>query len=170
MLRNQHGAAERLLKAGADANAAISFAAGARPNASGLQRAQQPELAAGSTPLIMARDAAMAALLLRFGADTKLKNDYGWSALFYFTHHGSVEMLDTLLGAGAEVNDTAIVDPSHAGSTPLMWAAYMNRPAHLQVLLKYKARLDMRDRAGKTALDYARGFGHQEPIRLLTAR
>ena len=170
VLRNRHGAAERLLKAGADANAPIRFAPGARPNASGLQRAQKPELAERSTPLIMARDAAMVALLLRYGADTKLKNDYGWSALFYFTHHGSVEMLDALLGAGAEVNDTAIVDPSHAGSTPLMWAAYMNRPAHLQVLLKYKARLDIRDRAGKTALDYARGFGHQEPIRLLTAR
>jgi hypothetical protein len=169
VLRNQHGAAETLLKAGADANALVSFAAGSRPNASGLQRAQRPELAEGSTPLMLARDAAMAALLLRFGADTKPKNDYGWSALFYYTHHGSVEMLDILLGAGAAINDTADVDPSHAGTTPLMWAAYMNRTAHLQTLLKYKPRLDLRDRAGKTALDYARGFGHQESIRLLTA-
>ena len=31
------------------------------------------------------------------------------------------------------------------------------------------ARLEIRDRAGKTALDYARGFGRQEAVRLLTA-
>ena len=29
---------------------------------------------------------------------------------------------------------------------------------------------DPASRAGKTAVDYARGFGYQEPIRLLTAR
>ena len=50
-----------------------------------------------------------------------------------------------------------------------MWAAYMSRPEHLQVLLKHRARLDIRDRQGKTALDHARQFGHKEPIRLLTA-
>lgn len=45
----------------------------------------------------------------------------------------------------------------------------MNRTAHLQALLKHKPRLDMRDRAGKNALDYARGFGHQEAVRLLSS-
>lgn len=168
VLNGRLGVAELLLKVGADANATITFAAGRRPNASGLQQAQRPELAEGSTPLIMAQDAAMAALLLRFGADTKAKNSYGWSALFYYTHHGSVEMIETLLSAGADINDMANVDPSHAGSTPLMWAAYMNRIAQLQALLRHQPRLDIRDRAGKTALDYARGFGHQEAIRLLT--
>ena len=169
VLKGRIAAARVLLSMGADANAPIRFAAGARPDASGLERAQRPELAEGSTPLIMAQDAAITALLLRFGADTRIKNSYGWSALFYYTHHGSVEMIETLLAGGAAINDTADVDPSHAGSTPLMWAAYMNRTAHLQVLLRHKARVDIRDRAGKTALDYARGFGHQEAIRLLTA-
>ena len=45
----------------------------------------------------------------------------------------------------------------------------MNRPAQWQALLKHKPRLDIRDRAGKTALDYARGFGHQEAVRLLSS-
>jgi ankyrin repeat protein len=49
-----------------------------------------------------------------------------------------------------------------------MWAAYMNRTAHLQTLLKYQAKRDIRDAAGKTALDYAKGFGHAVPVRLLS--
>lgn len=167
VLNGRHEAARLLLTLGADANAAVRFAPAARPSASGLERAQRPQLAEGSTPLILAGDHVMAALLLRFGADHRIRNSYGWSALFYYTHHGSVEMIDTLLAAGADINDTANVDPSHAGSTPLMWAAYMNRTAHLQALLKHKPRLDLRDGSGKTALDYARGFGHREAIRLL---
>lgn len=169
VLQNKHGAAEALLSQGADVNAPIRFRQGEVPVADGLQRAQRPELAAGSTPLIMARDAAMVALLLRAGAAKNVKNTYGWSAVFYYTHHGSVEMLDTLLAAGADINATADVDPSHRGTTALMWAAYMNRTAHLQTLLKYQPKRDMRDAAGKTALDYAKGFGHAEAVRLLSS-
>ncbi len=169
VLRGRSDAAEILLAGGADVNAPIRFAKGMRTDYSGLQRAQRPELAEDSTPLMMARDAAMVALLLRFGADTRTKNNYGWSAIFYYTHHGTPDMLDALLGAGAAIDDTADVDPSHAGSTPLMWAAYMNRGAQLRTLLKYNPRLEIRDRAKKTALDYARQFGHVEPIQLLSA-
>ncbi len=168
VLLNKPDMARALLAQGADVNAPIRFGDGEWPVSSGLQRAQQPELAAGSTPLIMARDAAMASLLLRAGADRDVKNGYGWSAVFYYTHHGSVEMLDALLAAGADIDATADVDPSHRGTTPLMWAAYMNRTAHLQTLLKYRPKRDIRDAAGKTALDYARGFGHAEAVRLLS--
>ena len=84
VLKRRIDAVRALLSMGADANAPIRFSAGARPNASGLERAQRPELAEGSTPLILAQDAAGAALLLRFGADARIKNSYGWSALFAF--------------------------------------------------------------------------------------
>jgi hypothetical protein len=167
VLQNKPDMVKALLAQGADINAPIRFAEGEWPVSSGLQRAQRPELAAGSTPLIMARDAAMASLLIQAGAEKNVKNGYGWSAVFYYTHHGSVEMLDTLLAAGADINATADVDPSHRGTTALMWAAYMNRTAHLQTLLKYQAKRDIRDAAGKTALDYAKGFGHAEAVRLL---
>lgn len=169
VLQNKPDMVKALLAQGADINAPIRFGDGEWPVSSGLQRAQRPELAAGSTPLIMARDAAMASLLLRAGADRNVKNGYGWSAVFYYTHHGSVEMLDALLAAGADINATADVDPSHRGTTALMWAAYMNRTAHLQILLKFQAKRDIRDAAGKTALDYAKGFGHAEAVRLLSA-
>jgi hypothetical protein len=169
VLQNKPAMVKALLAQGADINAPIRFADGEWPVSSGLQRAQRPELAAGSTPLIMARDSAMAAILLQAGAEKNVKNGYSWSAVFYYTHHGSVEMLDALLAAGADINATADVDPSHRGTTALMWAAYMNRTAHLQTLLKYQAKRDIRDAAGKTALDYAKGFGHAEAVRLLSS-
>lgn len=169
VLQNQPAMVKALLAQGADINAPIRFGEGEWPVSSGLERAQRPELAAGSTPLIMARDAAMVSLLLQAGAEKNVKNGYGWSAVFYYTHHGSVEMLDTLLAAGADINATADVDPSHRGTTALMWAAYMNRTAHLPILLKYQPKRDIRDAAGKTALDYAKGFGHAEAVRLLSS-
>jgi ankyrin repeat protein len=168
VLQNKPAMVKALLAQGADINAPIKFAEGEWPVSSGLDRAQRPELAAGSTPLIMARDAAMASLLMQAGAEKNVKNGYGWSAVFYYTHHGSIEMLDALLAAGADINATADVDPSHRGTTALMWAAYMNRTAHLQTLLKYQPKRDVRDAAGKTALDYAKGFGHAEAVRLLS--
>ena len=168
VLQNKPDMVKALLAQGADINAPIRFAEGEWPVSSGLQRAQRPELAAGSTPLIMARDAAMVDLLMRAGAEKNVKNGYGWSAVFYYTHHGSIEMLDALLAAGVDINATADVDPSHRGTTALMWAAYMNRTAHLQTLLKYQPKRDIRDAAGKTALDYAKGFGHAEAVRLLS--
>lgn len=165
VLTDQHAVVEALLKVAANPNATVDLGRG--PRAHGSIQAQKPELAHGSTPLMVARDERMVTLLLRFGADKDAKNEYGWFPLLYFTHHGSPEMVEVLLAAGAEVNATADVDRSHAGTTSLMWAAYMNRPEHLKVLLRHRARADVRDRAGKTALDYARGFGHQEPMRLL---
>ncbi|MFN0161738.1 MAG: ankyrin repeat domain-containing protein [Burkholderiales bacterium] len=162
-----HAAAEMLLKVAADANAAVRFAPGAAPRVGGQALAERAELSEGSTPLMLARDAAMVALLLRYGAETGAKNKYGWSPIFYFTRNGSTDMLEALLAGGANINVTADVDPSHAGTTALMWAAYMNRLPQLTVLLRHGARTDLRDRAGKTALDYARGFGHKEAIALL---
>lgn len=169
VLQNKPAMVKALLARGADVNAPIRFGKGERPVSSGQESAQRPELVPGSTPLIMARDAAMVGLLLQAGAAKDVKNGYGWSAVFYYTHHGSVEMLDTLLAAGADINATADFDPSHSGTTALMWAAYMNRTAHLQVLLKYQPKRDIRDAAGKTALDYAKGFSHAEAVRLLSA-
>ncbi|MBK9623154.1 MAG: ankyrin repeat domain-containing protein [Rhodocyclaceae bacterium] len=169
VLENKPAMVKGLLAQGADINAPILFGEGEWPVSSGLQRAERPELAAGSTPLIMARDAAIVSLLLQAGAEKDVKNSYGWSAVFYYTHHGSVEMLESLLAAGADINATADADRSHRGTTALMWAAYMNRTAHLQTLLKYLPKRDMRDAAGKTALDYAKGFGHTESVRLLSA-
>jgi hypothetical protein len=162
-------AAEMLLNARADVNARVRFAPGTAPRVGGLEKAQTPELAELSTPLILARSAPMATVLLRHRADPRLKNDYGWSAIFYFTRNGNPEMIDILIAGGANINDTADVDPSHAGSTPLMWAAFMNLLPQLDALLKHQPRLDIRDRAGNTALDYATRLKRTEAITRLKA-
>ena len=78
-------------------------------------------------------------------------------------------MIHALVAGGANVNDTADVDPSHAGSTPLMWAAFMNLLPQLDALLEHKPRLDIRDRAGNTALDYAMRFRHDAAVARLKA-
>ena len=162
-------AAEMLLNARADVNARVRFASGKAPRVGGLEKAQTPELAELSTPLILARSAPMATMLLRHRADPRLKNDYGWSAIFYFTRNGTPDMIDILIAGGANINDTADVDPSHAGSTPLMWAAFMNLLPQLDALLKHQPRLDIRDRAGNTALDYATRLKRTDAIARLKA-
>ena len=111
----------------------------------------------------------MATLLLQHRADPRLKNDYGWSAIFYFTRNGTPAVLDILIAGGANINDTADIDPSHAGPTPLMWAAFMNLLPQLDALLKHRPRLDIRDRAGNTALDYATRLKHPEAVARLKA-
>lgn len=169
VLAGRHESARLLLRGGANVNAPILWPRGQAPRVGGAEIAARPELADGSTPLIVARDAAMVRLLLAHRADLKPKNRYGWSAAFHYTHHGSPEMLDLLLSAGARVDDTADVDPSHAGSTPLMWAAFMGRTDMLRVILAHRPDLGIRDRAGKTALDYARQRGHPEAARTLMA-
>jgi ankyrin repeat protein len=169
VLADRIEAAEMLLKARADVNAKVRFAPGTAANVGGLAKAQTPQLAEFSTPLILARSAPMATLLLRYSADPLLKNDYGWSAIFYYTRNGNPAMIDILIAGGANIDDTANVDPSHAGSTPLMWAAYMNLLPQLDALLKHQPRLDIRDRAGNTALDYATRFKHSEAVARLKA-
>jgi ankyrin repeat protein len=169
VLADRLESAELLLKARADVNALVRFAQGTAPRVGGLAKAQTPELAEFSTPLILAKSAPMATLLLRHRADPRLKNDYGWSAIFYFTRNGTPDMIDILIAGGANINDTADVDPSHAGSTPLMWAAFMNLLPQLDALLRHRPRLDIRDRAGNTALDYATRFKHTEAIARLKA-
>jgi len=107
VVANHLAAAELLLKAAADANARVKLPSASARTQSGLAKAQTPALAEDSTPLILAASAPMVALLLRYGANPALKNDYGWSAIFYYTRNGNPAMIDTLVAAGADIDDTA---------------------------------------------------------------
>ena len=49
------------------------------------------------------------------------------------------------------------------------WAAFMNLLPQLDALLEHKPRLDIRDRAGNTALDYAMRFRHDAAVARLKA-
>lgn len=68
----------------------------------------------------------------------------------------SVEVLDLLLGAGADINAR-----DENGMTPLILAAYCGRPTRVAGLLRAGADVHLRDTQGKSALDHARL--HPEP-------
>ena len=65
---------------------------------------------------------------------------------------GKVEQLATLLATGADVN---AYDTGGNKSTALMAAAEMGQAKSIDVLLKYKAKLEMEDEVGWTALHFA---------------
>ncbi|MEO5344016.1 MAG: ankyrin repeat domain-containing protein [Gammaproteobacteria bacterium SHHR-1] len=75
---------------------------------------------------------------------------HGWTPLHYASLTGSVQRVASLLKAGAEV-DAA----SHYGTTPLMLAVRMNRPAVLTELFKHWPWLDQRDYQGEIAEEIA---------------
>jgi hypothetical protein len=79
--------------------------------------------------------------------------------------HGPLEMVTSLLKAGADVN----VRDSR-GLTPLVFAVATDFPSApiLRALLAAGADVNLRDNTGQTALDWAAKFGYPEPIALLT--
>ena len=68
------------------------------------------------------------------------------------------KMCDYLLSKGAAVN---AIDED--GASALHHAAYRNRPLTVAFLLKWGANSKLKDKKGKTALDYARKFKKRNP-------
>lgn len=66
-------------------------------------------------------------------------------------YYGGINVVKLLVSYGADVNATA-----NDGSTPLMLAAANAKQTVVEWLLKNGAHAEARDKAGKTALDYAR--------------
>ncbi|MBX3479995.1 MAG: ankyrin repeat domain-containing protein [Caulobacter sp.] len=60
-----------------------------------------------------------------------------------------------LLNAGADADLASPV----SGDTPLMYAARMNSPQRIRMLLKHGANPDARNKQGKTAADLAKRIG-----------
>jgi len=65
---------------------------------------------------------------------------------------GHLEVVSTLLDAGADVN--AVNQNDHWGNTPLHAAAHANHAAIAQLLIERGANLDARDAGGRTPLDH----------------
>lgn len=86
------------------------------------------------TPLILASkngSAAMVERLLAAGADPNHASDTGTTALMGAAMAGSVACVNVLLDAAADVN----ARETHHGQTPLMFAAWENRPRVLRLLI-----------------------------------
>ena len=124
----------------------------------------------GSTALRHTSDPEIVAMLLKAGADVNDQNAVGEAALTNIaklnprsTAQNRLVISEMFLAAGANVNHQ---DNSH--ETALFFAARLNRPELMPVLLGAGADLTIRNNAGQTALDVARVHNNTQIIELLS--
>ena len=145
--RNDVKAAEALIRAGADVNAANRYGVG---------------------PLALAAtngNAAMLELLLKAGANPKATQAEGETVLMTAARTGIPGAVKVLLAHGADVN----AKESWRGQTALMWAAAEGHAETIQQLLEAGAKIDARSNAGWTALLFAAREGRITAVRTLLA-
>ena len=79
---------------------------------------------------------------------------------------GDAAKVERILATGASYPDASLDDTR---KTPLMLAAAAGNEEMVTLLLRYRAKLDLRDQIGNTALAYAAFRGHVEVAELLLA-
>jgi ankyrin repeat protein len=124
-------AAQRLLHAGANANAANRY---------------------GITPLSLAatnRNAPMAEALLKAGADARAKLPDGDTILMTASRTGNADIVRMLIEHGADVNARG----DAYGETPLVWAAQENHAEAAEVLIAHAADVNARTNQPERAKD-----------------
>ena len=104
--------------------------------------------------------------LIEYDADTNARDKYGGTPLFDASEgvclkDDSIPRL--LLEHGADVN--AARKNNHR--TPLHWASINGALGVLRLLLKYGADIEAKDNDGKTALQLAASYGHDEVMKVL---
>lgn len=131
------------------------------------------------TPLMYARTTEMFELLLKYGANINFKDSKGETVLLKTPAHARMLlkygasynvvnynketplMLSAKLGyldsCKALVEEGELVNERHelSGKTALFYAVEHEKPKVVQYLLSVGAKYDLRDKTGKTALDYA---------------
>jgi ankyrin repeat protein len=159
---------ERLLKAGADPNAARptgetpSMTAARTGNADAVRAllaagadVNAKESWTGQDALMWAvseRHAAVVRVLIERGADVRARSKGGFTPLLFAAQQGDLESARVLLGAGAGVNEGT---PDHG--SPLVLAAASGHPDFVAFLLEKGADVTVTDRNGATALHHAAG-------------
>lgn len=90
-------------------------------------------------------------LLLQHGADTEIATPHGGTPLNYAAGWGDLPIIQSLLQYGANPESAAMSD----GSTPLISSCRNQHVQAAHALLKAGARIDARDKFGRTALHSA---------------
>src|SRR5262249_634227 len=157
-----------LLAKGANVNAQLKQQ---QPYRTKLDRGDDTMLTTGTTPLVRAAkagDTAAMQLLLDKGADAKLATRNGINPLMAAAGLGTkeedttarrkpqadaIEAIKLCLNAGLDVN---AVDSR--GQTAVHGAAFQGFDDVVQFLVEHGAKLDVKDRQGKTPLDAAMGL------------
>ncbi len=88
----------------------------------------------------------------------------GLNALFYVAGSNDVAAAQLLIDAGCQLNALRAGAP-----TPLMHAAFRNRPAMVRLLIERGADIGYIDKNGSSALSLAQERGHTEIVALLTS-
>ena len=155
--------AKILLAHKANPNATLKAPLIARQHNSG-----DPTLGAGATPLMRAAknaDVPMMRLLLEHGADPNRRTRAGMTPLLFAmgpgrrkTTRDALDAVRACADGGANVN--AVNETT--GETPLH-AAVGQGPAMVKLLVERGAKLDVKDKQGRTPLDVALGVGAAAP-------
>lgn len=116
----------------------------------------------GDTVLMWSNTKAIAELLLARGADVKLRNGRGETALMVSLWRRRYDVADLFLSRGLNVNDT-----DSSGQTALMKAARDGRMRALCFLLERKADPSLTDKQGNTALSLAVKHKRGQAVKLL---
>ncbi|MEO8099294.1 MAG: ankyrin repeat domain-containing protein [Acidobacteriota bacterium] len=123
----------------------------------------------GTTSLHLAarnNDVALAAQLLKAGANPKASNRYNVTPLYLAAENGSPEMLRLLLKAGVDPNSSVNLQ-----ETALMTVARTGNVEAAKVLLDAGAKVDTREEwHSQTALMWAAAENHPAMVRELIAR
>ena len=123
----------------------------------------------GWTPLMLAaaeKHADTVVALLEARADTNARNAQGRTALMFAAIYGQDAIVERLLASGADPN---LVPGDETGWSALIAAAARGHANTVAALLRGGADPAVRSKDGKTALDMARGEGHQEVVKVLEA-
>lgn len=115
----------------------------------------------------------VAALLLDRGADPGHRDLDGMTPLLLAAYEGHDDIVELLLEAGADVDETAGPEggvPAAAAVTPLLAAAAMGHMRTVSRLLFWGAAVDAIDSEGRTALCLAAARGSVEVVRALLDR
>lgn len=103
-------------------------------------------------------------LLLSNNVDVNIKDHDGKSALTYAVAESNPLLVRALLEQGANPN---ITDQSYGNATPLILAAGVRSLSIAEMLIKNGAKVNARDKLGKSALDYAIERGPNKMVEVL---
>ncbi|MBO4245785.1 MAG: ankyrin repeat domain-containing protein [Bacilli bacterium] len=126
---------------------------GADPNFKGLPNNRNKREEKGNFPLLLCSRKGytkIAHLLLCFGADPNMANNYGTTSVMAAARHGHSEILEMLIAKGADINAVC-----RDGDYALISAVYHNEKEKKQdkcidILLLNQAYVNMHNYAGET--------------------
>lgn len=102
-------------------------------------------------------------ILLERGADVNAISDRGETALYFGVRQGKTEIVEWLLGKGAETQGKL----AESGRNLLHLATLNGYTDIVELLVDNGVHIDAADRSGKTALQYAEKYGHKKITALL---